>query len=260
MLHGVLQRLIATLKREPDYRLSPVYSSRDLLGIAWRRGWQCVRGTVARVVRVWGTRFPVFFGRHIEITGASHFSAGPCLIAEDGVAFRAMAEGGIALGRNVTVARYATLQATGVIRSPGIGIRLGDGVAVGALSYIGGQGGVDIGDATIMGPGVRIFSEEHEYSALDRPIRDQGERRQPVLIGPGCWIGAGATILAGTRIGAGCVVGAGAVVKGSFEENSLIVGIPARRLRSRLSNTAARGAEQDGAAMSAFSSVGGEER
>ncbi len=53
-------------------------------------------------------------------------------------------------------------------------------------------------------------------------------------IGAGTLIGMGATVLNGARIGAGCLVGAGALVTEgkSFPEKSLIVGAPARAIRT----------------------------
>ncbi len=61
-------------------------------------------------------------------------------------------------------------------------------------------------------------------------------------IGAGTLIGMGATVLNGARIGAGCLVGAGALVTEgkSFPEKSLIVGAPARAIRT-LDDTAAVG-------------------
>jgi len=53
-------------------------------------------------------------------------------------------------------------------------------------------------------------------------------------IGPRVLIGMGAIVLNGARIGAGCLVGAGALVTEGkeFPEKSLIVGSPARAIRT----------------------------
>jgi carbonic anhydrase/acetyltransferase-like protein (isoleucine patch superfamily) len=53
-------------------------------------------------------------------------------------------------------------------------------------------------------------------------------------IGDECQVGMGATMLNGARIGKNCLVGAGAVVTEgkTFADNSLIVGAPARVIRS----------------------------
>lgn len=52
-------------------------------------------------------------------------------------------------------------------------------------------------------------------------------------VGDGCLIGMGATVLNGAKIGAGSVVAAGALVPEGkeFPPGSLIVGVPARRVR-----------------------------
>jgi len=53
-----------------------------------------------------------------------------------------------------------------------------------------------------------------------------------VQIGKGVYIGGGATILPGVRIGAWSYIGAGAVVTHDVEPATVVVGVPARRLRS----------------------------
>ena len=64
-----------------------------------------------------------------------------------------------------------------------------------ASPHIGGRGGVEIGNDVLFGPGIRIFSENHEFAAMDLLIREQGERRSRVTIADDCWFGARVTIL-----------------------------------------------------------------
>ena len=65
------------------------------------------------------------------------------------------------------------------------------------------------------------------------PIRLQGVSHKGITIGRNCWIGAKATFLDGAEIGDGCIVAAGAVVRGTFPENVVIGGVPARILKTR---------------------------
>lgn len=52
-------------------------------------------------------------------------------------------------------------------------------------------------------------------------------------VGPEAWIGAGAILLPGIRVGARAIVGAGAVVTRDVPPDIIVVGNPARFLRSR---------------------------
>lgn len=48
----------------------------------------------------------------------------------------------------------------------------------------------------------------------------------------GCLIGIGAIILDGVKVGAGSIVGAGSVVTKDVPERSLVVGVPARKVKA----------------------------
>jgi carbonic anhydrase/acetyltransferase-like protein (isoleucine patch superfamily) len=54
------------------------------------------------------------------------------------------------------------------------------------------------------------------------------------MIGAGSLIGMGAILLNGAKVGRNCLVGAGALIteRKEFPDNSLIVGAPARALRT----------------------------
>ena len=71
----------------------------------------------------------------------------------------------------------------------------------------------------------------HGFERIDIPMADQPGAIRAVSIGPNVWIGAGARIL--NDVAPGTMVGAGAVVTRVFEENAILVGVPARRLRLR---------------------------
>jgi acetyltransferase-like isoleucine patch superfamily enzyme len=235
-LAGFVERVVKRIKGDPSYRFTSEYRDGQLWAVLWYRGLQLVRGLPLRV-RTPGLAGPMFRGRRVVVEHAGQFSAGPGLIMEDDVFVSALSRegGGIRLGRNVTLGRGASLIATGVIAHLGEGIRMGDRCAVGAGSFLAGQGGIEIGDDTIMGPGVRIVSENHRFSDVTVPIRAQGVRRIGIVVGTDCWIGAGAIILDGVSLGQGCVVAAGSVVTGIVPPLSVVAGVPARVIRSRRS-------------------------
>lgn len=58
------------------------------------------------------------------------------------------------------------------------------------------------------------------------------ELTEPISIGNNVYIGLNTTILAGTKIGDRCIIGACSLVKGEFPDNSVIAGVPARRIKS----------------------------
>ncbi len=120
-------------------------------------------------------------------------------------------------------------------------INLQDGFAnlsVGHNSHVGTDclidlaGPVRIDDGTVLSPRVTIISHADAGKAHNSPlsIKYPGEKAG-VRIGSNCWIGANATILSGSVVGTGTVVGAGALVKATLDDDSVYVGVPAKRIR-----------------------------
>lgn len=172
-------------------------------------------------------------GRRCVVRHPKGLSLGRKVVFGSDVVVEAYSLGGIRLGDRVTVARGASLLASGVIREPGVGITVGDDTAIGMHNVIWGQGGVAIGRDCLLAPHVLIVSENHTFDDPDLPVREQPGRRAAVTIGDDCWIGAGAKIMAGVTLGARCIVGAGAVVTKDAHSGSIMVGVPARIVAER---------------------------
>ena len=215
-----------------SYRVSDGLTGPDALEVLLRRSREVLRGLFVRQ-RFRRSRGPLFVGRRVTIRHGRHMTLGRSCVLGDDVILDALGQSGISLGDRVSIGRGSTLSVSGVVARPGVGIRIGSRVGINEYCHIGGQGGVEIGDDVIFGPGVRVFSEDHQIDDPELPIRDQGERRRPVSIGAGTWVGAGAIITAGVSIGAGAVVAAGSVVTRDVDPRQVVAGVPARVLRER---------------------------
>jgi acetyltransferase-like isoleucine patch superfamily enzyme len=94
--------------------------------------------------------------------------------------------------------------------------------------------GVTIEDEVFVGHGV-VFINDPDPRATSggRPQTEADWRVVPTRVGRGASIGSGAVILAGVTVGAGALVGAGAVVTRDVPPGAVVVGNPARFLRTR---------------------------
>lgn len=87
---------------------------------------------------------------------------------------------------------------------------------------------VTIGDFTLFGPAVQIYTPLHPLNAAARRREEYGK---PVAIGADVWVGGGAIILPGVSIGAGAVIGAGSVVTRDVPSGVFAAGNPCRVVR-----------------------------
>jgi maltose O-acetyltransferase len=88
---------------------------------------------------------------------------------------------------------------------------------------------VHIGNHVMIGPNTLITTVGHPLSPSKR--RGYMAQAAPVNIGNDVWIGGNVTILPGITIGNNVVVAAGAVVTRDVPDNTLVGGIPARKLK-----------------------------
>jgi len=88
---------------------------------------------------------------------------------------------------------------------------------------------VRIGDFTLLGPSVQIYTPLHPFNAEQRRREEFGK---PIDIGSDVWVGGGAIIVAGVRIGSRAVIGAGSVVTRDVPESVFAAGNPCQVVRA----------------------------
>ena len=142
---------------------------------------------------------------------------------------------GFNCGYNVSLGYQTHISLSGSLKNIGKSIVIGNNVGLGTHGhYGGGLGGLEIGSDTIIGNYVSFHPENHNFDNIIVPIRHQGVTGIGIKVGKNCWIGAKTTFLDGSNVGDGCIVAAGSVVIGSFPDNCVIGGIPAKILKSRI--------------------------
>lgn len=90
------------------------------------------------------------------------------------------------------------------------------------------QGGITIGDDCLIGHNAVIATLQHDVA----PDRRGDLLPAPVVLGRNVWLGANVTVLPGVTIGDDAVVGAGSVVTRDVPARTIVVGSPARVVRT----------------------------
>lgn len=114
-------------------------------------------------------------------------------------------------------------------------IFIGKNSYINANSYLhaGNNSKIIIGENCLISYNVHIRTVEHVHdpnSCVN--IIQQGLIERDVRIGNNVWIGYGAQILSGVTIGNNVIIGAGAVVTKDITDNSVVVGVPGRKIKS----------------------------
>ena len=112
----------------------------------------------------------------------------------------------------------------------GKNITVGKNVFINSGCRFQDQGGISIGDGTLIGHNVVLATLNHGIAPDERHDLFPA----PIHIGKNVWIGANATVLPGVTIGDNAVIAAGAVVTKDVPANTVVGGIPAKGIRSVL--------------------------
>jgi acetyltransferase-like isoleucine patch superfamily enzyme len=234
MKERLIERFITGLGKHKTFSLDTQLTTRDQLLLLRQTAVWASRGLWWRI---WfkQARGLVFIGSHVKIRYAHHLQVGKNFIVEDGAEIMALSSEGIICGDNVTIGAYATIKPSSYYgRNLGVGLKIGDNSNIGRYSYIGCSGPITIGNNVMMGPRVSLFAENHNFADVERPMREQGVTRQPIVIEDDCWLASGAMVLAGVTIKHGSIIAAGSVVTRDVPPYSVVAGSPATVIRCRL--------------------------
>lgn len=89
------------------------------------------------------------------------------------------------------------------------------------------QGGITIDDGALLGHNVVLATLNHCMIPEQRANLEPA----PIHIGKNVWIGANAMVLPGVTIGDGAVIAAGAIVTKDVPANTIVGGIPAKKIK-----------------------------
>lgn len=109
----------------------------------------------------------------------------------------------------------------------GKNIAIGKNVFINSGCRFQDQGGITIGDNTLIGHNVVLTTLNHDFM----PEKRSTTYPAPIIIGKNVWIGANATVVPGVTIGDNAVIAAGAVVAKDVPENTVVGGVPARIIK-----------------------------
>lgn len=229
-MRNAISWIISKIKKN-DYRVDENISTSDLILILIKRSFMLVRGQFHRIFFK-ESKWSIFIGKKVDIFSHKNIKLGRGITIEDNCFINALSIKGINIGNNFSLGRNSIIECTGIISDLGEELVIGDNVGIASNAFISVRGKVEISDNTIIGPGVKIFSENHLFDKMDFSIKDQGVIRKGTYIGKGTWIGANAIILDGVKIGNNVVVGAGSIINKNIPDFSVVVGVPGKIIKT----------------------------
>lgn len=141
----------------------------------------------------------------------------------------------IHVGKNTIFLPHLFLTAWGEY-DDSIKISIGDYCSIGAYCHISAYNKVSIGNHVLIGKWVSIVDNDHgntnKESLMIPPIERKLVSKGPIVIGNHVWIGDKVTILSGVTIGEGAVIAANAVVTKDVPAYSVVVGNPAKIVKT----------------------------
>ena len=140
--------------------------------------------------------------------------------------------GGVVINSSVVSNLAGICQRTIISCRDGGKIQIGTGVGISG-STIYSLSSITLGNNVLVGSGCKIIDNDFHPLEPEKRVnqKDSDIKRAPIYIGENTFVGMNSIILKGTKIGKNCIVGAGSVVHGTFPDNVVIAGNPARIIK-----------------------------
>ncbi len=145
---------------------------------------------------------------------AEFYSIHDCQVGEGTIVRDFVNLYGCIIGRDCKIAAFVEIQR---------GVVVGDRCKIEAFAFI--PSGVKIEDEVFVGPHVVFTNDLHPRAVGDWDV-------VPTMVKRGASIGAGAVIVCGVTVGEKAMVGAGSVVTKDVPPGTLVVGNPARVIKT----------------------------
>lgn len=232
MSQKLLTRIISKVKGE-NYEVNSNLSTRDIILVLSEKALSLLNGMILIKPYLKSSKGMVFKEKGAKVSFANKITTGKNLLLKRHSHIYALSNSGIRIGDNFSLGEFSIIECSGVLKSLGESLEIGDNVGINHYCYIGVRGNIKIGDNVIFGPRVSVFSENHNSDRFDIPIKDQGETRDNTTIGNDVWIGANAIILSGVVVGNGAIIAAGAVVSKDVPPMAIVAGVPANIIKYR---------------------------
>lgn len=215
--------------RNPTFRFDAELSSFALIQFSWIHLIAVIRSL--RTLLFFKNPKYMLLGKHVSFYNMPRISWGRFLKLGHNVHISALGKHGVHFGNNVGIGSYSRIVVSTSLNNLGEYIRIGNNVGIGEFAYLGGAGGLEIGNDCIIGQYFSCHPENHNHDNPNILYRFQGVSRRGIKIGSNCWIGSKVTILDGVTIGNNCIIAAGSVVTKSIPANCIVGGVPAKTIK-----------------------------
>lgn len=139
---------------------------------------------------------------------------------------------GVEIGNNVSIGTGAAIQTESSKFYLNPIVEIGDNTMIGKDFFCSATSHIKIGKNCLLSWRVTILDHDHVFDGRDMPVITKGvSKGKPIDIGNNTFIGIGVVILKGVKIGKNSVIGANSVVTKSFDDYSVIAGVPAKLVK-----------------------------